>query len=56
MKTKYIILIALAISLASCSLDYEPLDTYSDLTEGVSEDSIQVVFKDKLLFYLTDKL
>ena len=47
MKTKYIILIALAISLASCSLDYEPLDTYSDLTEGVSEDSIQVVFKDK---------
>ncbi|HBB00842.1 MAG: hypothetical protein A2W86_12365 [Bacteroidetes bacterium GWD2_45_23] len=47
MKTKYIISILSALLLASCSLDYEPLDIYSDTTEGVSEDSIQIVFKDK---------
>lgn len=47
MKTKYIISIFIACLLVSCSLDYEPLDSYSDITEGVSEDSVQVVFKDK---------
>jgi hypothetical protein len=47
MKTKYIISLLSAVILASCSLDYEPLDTYSDLTEGVSDDSVQVAFKDK---------
>jgi len=47
MKTKYIISILSALLLASCSLDYEPLDTYSDTTEGVNEDSVQIVFKDK---------
>lgn len=47
MKTKYIISLLSAVLLASCSLDYEPLDTYSDLTEGVNDDSIQVAFKDK---------
>ncbi len=31
----------------SCSLDYDPLDTYSDVTEGVTKDQEEVVFKDK---------
>lgn len=47
MKTKYILSILTAFSLASCSLDYDPLDTYSDVTEGVEETSATVVFKDK---------
>lgn len=47
MKKKYIISILIGFLVASCSLDYEPLDTYSDITEGVSKDSIQIVFKDK---------
>lgn len=47
MKTIYIISILITFLLASCSLGYEPLDTYSDLTEGVSDDSTQVVFRDK---------
>ncbi|MDR1258610.1 MAG: RagB/SusD family nutrient uptake outer membrane protein [Tannerellaceae bacterium] len=47
MKTKYIISSLAACLLASCSLDYNPVDTYSDVTEGVSKDSVQVVFKDK---------
>jgi hypothetical protein len=47
MKKINIISIIFALLLASCSLDYEPLDTYSDLTEGMSDDSVQVVFKDK---------
>jgi len=47
MKTKYIISLLIVALLASCNLDYEPLDTYSDITEGVSEDSVQIVFKDK---------
>lgn len=33
--------------MASCALDYDPVDTYSDVTEGVTKDSTQVVFKDK---------
>src|SRR5690554_5827003 len=47
MKKINIISIIFALLLASCSLDYEPLDTYSDLTEGMSDDSVQVVFRDK---------
>lgn len=47
MKTRYILSIIIATFLASCSLDYDPLDTYSDVTEGVEEDSIPVAFKDK---------
>jgi len=47
MKTNYIITILFIFLLAACSLDYEPVDTYSDITEGVTEDSVQVVFKNK---------
>lgn len=47
MKTKHILLLSIAVILASCSLDYEPLDTYSDITEGMAQDSVTVVFKDK---------
>jgi hypothetical protein len=49
MKPKYIYIIVCGLALASvsCSLDYEPIDTYSDVTEGISEDSVKVVFKDK---------
>jgi len=47
MKTKYILSILSACIFAACSLDYEPIDTYSDITEGVSQDTVQVVFKDK---------
>ena len=28
----------LLLGLSSCSLNYEPLDTYSDVTEGVTSD------------------
>lgn len=47
MKTKYFLSIFTAFVLASCSLDYDPLDTYSDVTEGMGQDSVTVVFKDK---------
>ena len=47
MKTKYILSILSACLLAACSLDYNPIDSYSDVTEGVSQDSVQVIFKDK---------
>jgi hypothetical protein len=42
-----LILCSLVFFAASCSLDYDPLDTYSDVTEGVATDSVKVVFKDK---------
>lgn len=35
------------LGLNSCSLDYDPLDTYSDVTEGVTTQGTEVVFKDK---------
>ena len=33
--------------LSSCSLNYDPIDTYSDATEGVTDTGTKVVFKDK---------
>ncbi len=47
MKIKYILSILSIGLFAACSMDYDPIDTYSDVTEGVSQDSVQVVFKDK---------
>ncbi|HPF50946.1 MAG TPA: RagB/SusD family nutrient uptake outer membrane protein [Draconibacterium sp.] len=47
MKTKYILTILIAGLIAACSLDYDPIDTYSDVTEGFSQDSVPVKFKDK---------
>lgn len=35
------------LTAGACSLDYDPLDTYSDVTEGITETGEQVVFKDK---------
>lgn len=35
------------MALNSCSLDKDPLDTYSDVTEGVNEEGKKVVFKDR---------
>ncbi|MDR2466253.1 MAG: RagB/SusD family nutrient uptake outer membrane protein [Prevotellaceae bacterium] len=35
------------IAAAACSLDYEPAGGYSDVTEGVTRDSVKVLFKDK---------
>lgn len=37
----------LLLGLSSCSLNYEPLDTYSDVTEGTTSSGDKVVFKDK---------
>lgn len=38
----------LALTLyASCSLDKDPLDSYSDVTEGVNQEGDRVVFRDR---------
>lgn len=50
MKLKYIfggIACSLLLVTTSCDLDYDPIDTYSDVTEGVDETGEKVVFKDK---------
>ncbi len=50
MKLKYIfrgLVCSLTLAVASCSLDYEPIDTYTDITEGFVENEKEVVFKDK---------
>jgi hypothetical protein len=48
MKIKNIFLFcSLATSIVSCSLDYNPVDTYSDITEGVDSTGKEVVFRDK---------
>jgi len=47
MKFKYIIPAAVAAALSACSLDYEPVDTYSDVTEGVQDTEEEVVFRNK---------
>ena len=45
MKLKYLfcgLTSGLLLGLSSCSLNYEPLDTYSDVTEGVTyKDCVQ---------------
>lgn len=38
---------ACLMGLSSCTLDYDPVDTYSDVTEGVTETGKEAVFKDK---------
>jgi len=47
MKAKYILFIFAALFIVSCEMDYDPVAVYSDVTEGVTEDSLQVEFKDK---------
>jgi hypothetical protein len=39
--------VLLSVLPTACSLQYDPLDTYSDVTEGVTEDQEEIVFKDK---------
>lgn len=52
MRLKYITIglmfSLLALVIPSCSLDYNPLDQYSDVTEGESDDEgDEILFKDK---------
>lgn len=50
MKLKYIfggLVVSLLLATPSCNLDYDPVDTYSDVTEGMNNDGEKVVFKDK---------
>ena len=35
-----------ALVAAACSMQYDPEGTYSDVTEGVTEEQEEVVFKD----------
>lgn len=39
--------LGMALLSTSCDLQHDPIDTYSDVTEGVTEDEEEVVFKDK---------
>ena len=43
----YILLAVSLLALGSCSLDYDPVSDYSDVSEGVQEASADIVFKDK---------
>jgi hypothetical protein len=49
--TTALFVLCILSGMSACSLDYEPVDTYSDVTEGIAEgsagDSARVVFKDK---------
>ena len=50
MKLRYIfcgITSCLFLGISSCSLDYDPVDTYSDVTEGMTDTGEKVVFKNK---------
>ncbi|MDR1975291.1 MAG: RagB/SusD family nutrient uptake outer membrane protein [Bacteroidales bacterium] len=50
MKQNIIFLTAVTVALflaTSCSLNKNPLDTYSDVTQGVSDDTTQSALKDK---------
>lgn len=51
MKLKNILQLTLSgvltLFVTSCSLDYDPVSDYSDVTEGVTEGGKEVVFKDK---------
>ncbi|MDR1203268.1 MAG: RagB/SusD family nutrient uptake outer membrane protein [Tannerellaceae bacterium] len=47
MKIKSLLLIVFAFSLAiSCSLDYDPVSVYSDITQGI-ENQVKPIFVDK---------
>ena len=47
MKINKILSIILVCTLVSCSLDYDPVDSYSDVTEGVNDGATEVIFRDK---------
>ena len=50
MKLKYIfcgLTSSLLLSITSCSLDKDPIDSYSDVTEGMTDTGKEAVFKDK---------
>ncbi len=50
MKLKYIYLglvASLLMMWQGCSLGYDPIEAYSDVTEGIDEQGKEVVFKDK---------
>jgi len=58
MKIRYIyqsVILAGLLAVTSCSLVKDPVDTYSDVTEGEEEPGVTVVFKDKaaVLSHLT---
>ncbi len=42
-----ILIFSVILAFAACSLDYEPVAAYSDITEGVRTDSGYVILKDK---------
>ena len=46
MKTPYIIIAFIGL-LSACSLNYEPVDSYSEITEGYTEDTAKVIFRDR---------
>lgn len=46
-KIYTIILLACVLVTSSCSLGLDPLDSYSDVTEGIDEKGNEVVFRDK---------
>ena len=37
----------MAFAVTSCSLDFDPISAYSDVTEGISDKGKEVVFKNK---------
>lgn len=49
MKIKYITsgLIALSLTTASCDLNYDPVDTYSDVTEGIENTEEEIIYKNR---------
>lgn len=54
MKTKYhISSIILVLGLTACSLDYEPVAVYSDITEGIQIDSVFATKADVVTFKQT---
>lgn len=50
MKTNYILggIIAVSLSAASCGLDYEPVDTFSDVTEGeINNEVDEIIYQNR---------
>ncbi len=49
MNYKYILSGAFALSLmvSSCGLDYDPVSDYSDVTEGIEEAEVEVIYKNR---------